>query len=503
MEEYVSIHKIVSLIKQYQQSQVGIGLNSFGFGNIVEFGNTNNTGMTPTYPFVFVTPQNVSYEENIVTYNMSLIFADRINDDLSNEVDVISDMDIQARRFMSFIKRGMNQTPDLYNKMDIVLPTNAVPFQERFNDFVGGVALDCNFVVFTDINACDYYEEAPQPSPSPSPTNTPSVTPTETPTNTPTTTPTNTPTNTSTPTETPTSTPTTTPSVTPTNTSTPTNTPTETPTSTPTVTPTTTETPTPTPTITPTTSQSVWTPAQMSNLNDWWTADDSSKLGLTGTNVDSWSGYNGTVLTPYNNSRKAVYSGSSSVWNSEPCVIFNPNNNSDQIGYKTNKTGTTETQTSIIVCNLEGNGNDKGLMTMWDEATSNASRTAFLENSTDIWSFQEAIVNSGGVYTTTGIPGVTGDYVFGVIEYNASAATKSIQFYVSNTSSLGSPINAATGTRTPELLPRFEIGAYLENVVGLTGTPRFSVVEIIILNGTFGVSDKTNLENYINTKYGI
>jgi hypothetical protein len=157
MEEYVSIHKIVSLIKQYQQSQVGIGLNSFGFGNIVEFGNTDNTGMTPTYPFVFVTPQNIAYEENIVTYNMSLIFADRINDDLSNEVDVVSDMDIQARRFMSFIKRGMNQNPDLYDKMDIVLPTNAVPFQERFNDFVGGVALDCSFVVFTDINACDYY----------------------------------------------------------------------------------------------------------------------------------------------------------------------------------------------------------------------------------------------------------------------------------------------------------------------------------------------------------
>jgi hypothetical protein len=177
MEEYVSIHKIVSLIKQYQQSQVGIGLNSFGFGNIVEFGNTDNTGMTPTYPFVFVTPQNISYEENIVTYNMSLIFADRINDDLSNEVDVISDMDIQARRFMSFIKRGMNQTPDLYNKMDIVLPTNAVPFQERFNDFVGGVALDCNFVVFTDINACDYYEPEPSPTPEPTPQPTPSPTP--------------------------------------------------------------------------------------------------------------------------------------------------------------------------------------------------------------------------------------------------------------------------------------------------------------------------------------
>jgi hypothetical protein len=188
MEEYVSLYKIVSLIKQYQESQVGIGLNSFGFGNIVEFGNTDNTGMTPTYPFVFVTPQNISYEENIVTYNMSLIFADRINDDLSNEVDVISDMDIQARRFMSFIKRGMNQTPDLYDKMDIVLPTNGVPFQERFNDFVGGVALDCSFVVFTDINACDYYE--PEPQPTPSVTASPTVTPTNTTTPTPTPTPT-------------------------------------------------------------------------------------------------------------------------------------------------------------------------------------------------------------------------------------------------------------------------------------------------------------------------
>lgn len=212
MEEYITIHKIVSLIKQYQQSQVGIGLNSFGFGNIVEFGNTDNTGMTPTYPFVFVTPQNISYEENIVTYNMSLIFADRINDDLSNEVDVISDMDIQARRFMSFIKRGMNQTPDLYNKMDIILPTNAVPFQERFNDFVGGVALDCSFVVFTDINACDYYEPEPEPSPSPTNTATPTTTPTQTPTQgvspTPTETPTNTPTTTATPTTTTTPTPT-------------------------------------------------------------------------------------------------------------------------------------------------------------------------------------------------------------------------------------------------------------------------------------------------------
>ena len=84
MEEYVSFHRIIQLFKAYQLSQVGIGLNSFGFGNLIEFGNVSNTGTTPTYPFLYVTPQNITYDENIVTYNLSLIFADRINDDLSN-----------------------------------------------------------------------------------------------------------------------------------------------------------------------------------------------------------------------------------------------------------------------------------------------------------------------------------------------------------------------------------------------------------------------------------
>ena len=158
MEEYVSFHKIIQLIEDYQISHFGIGLNSFGFGNLVEFGNVSNTGTTPTYPFLYVTPQNIVYDENIVTYNLSLIFADRINDDLSNQVDVIGDMDIQARRFISYIRRGMNQDPPLWDYMDINLPVNAIPFQERFNDYVGGVALDCNIVIFTDINACDYYE---------------------------------------------------------------------------------------------------------------------------------------------------------------------------------------------------------------------------------------------------------------------------------------------------------------------------------------------------------
>ena len=174
MEEYVSYHKLIQLFKNYQISQEGIGLNSFGHGNLVMFGMTDS-GMTPTYPFMFVTPQQVIYDENIVTYTLDVLFTDRLNDDMSNEIDVISDMDIQARRFMSYIKRGMYQTPNLYDKMDFNFTQNCVPFIERMNDYVGGVIVSFDIILFTDINACDYYVVA---SPTPSVTPIQTVTPT-------------------------------------------------------------------------------------------------------------------------------------------------------------------------------------------------------------------------------------------------------------------------------------------------------------------------------------
>ena len=177
MEEYISYHKIIDLFKDYQISQQNVGLNSFGHGNLIMFGETAS-GMTPTYPFMFVTPQNVSYDENITTWTIDIIFADRINDDMSNEVDVISDMSIQAKRFISYIKRGFDQDPPLYDYMDCILPIQSQPFLERFNDYVGGVSVNLQIQVFEDINACDYYDFGVTPTPTPTSTLTPTPTPT-------------------------------------------------------------------------------------------------------------------------------------------------------------------------------------------------------------------------------------------------------------------------------------------------------------------------------------
>jgi hypothetical protein len=241
MNQYITFHKILDLIQLFQENSPI--LNSYGYGNLVDFSKTIS-GNTVNYPYLFAVPQSIQYDENTTTYQISLIFADILNYDLSNEKDCVSDMSLEARRFLSYIKRGMRTFPELYDNMDVQLPAAAIPYMERMGDHVAGVALDCNILIFEDINACDYYEE--QPTPSVTPTNT--TTPTNTPTNT--STPTVTPTNTSTPTNTPTQTPTETPTHTPTSTptETPTNTPTTTQTPTITMTQTGTQTPTPTPT---------------------------------------------------------------------------------------------------------------------------------------------------------------------------------------------------------------------------------------------------------------
>lgn len=243
MELYLTFHKVLDKLQEYQEQNPA--LNSFGYGNLIDFGK-NVSGQTVQYPLMFVVPQSVQYDENTTTYQLTVLIADRLNDTLDNEKDAISDCSLIARNLLSVIKRGF-----LQNYFETILPAQALPYLERFNDNVAGVALDLSLIVYEDVNACVEY---PSATPSNTPTNTPSSgavspTPTETTTQTPTPTPTISETPINTPSETPTNTPSETPSNTPTNTpsetptETPTNTPSETPTNTPTITPSVTSTP--------------------------------------------------------------------------------------------------------------------------------------------------------------------------------------------------------------------------------------------------------------------
>jgi hypothetical protein len=186
MNQYITFHKVLDLIEDFQQ-QSPI-LNSFGYGNLVDFSRTisGDTQNSPVkYPYLFVVPLTIQYDENTTEYQLSLIFADILTADMMNEKDAVSDMSLECRRFLSYVKRGINTFPELYDNMDLQLPVQAIPFMERMGDHVAGVAIDVNLTVFEDINACDYY-----PTPTPTQTSTSTPTPTVTPTNTLTPTPT-------------------------------------------------------------------------------------------------------------------------------------------------------------------------------------------------------------------------------------------------------------------------------------------------------------------------
>jgi len=182
MNQYITFHKVLDLIEDFQQ-QSPI-LNSFGYGNLVDFSRTisGDTQNSPVkYPYLFVVPLTIQYDENTTEYQLSLIFADILTADMMNEKDAVSDMSLECRRFLSYVKRGINTFPELYDNMDLQLPVQAIPFMERMGDHVAGVAIDVNLTVFEDINACDYY-----PTPTPTQTSTSTPTPTVTPTLTPT-----------------------------------------------------------------------------------------------------------------------------------------------------------------------------------------------------------------------------------------------------------------------------------------------------------------------------
>jgi hypothetical protein len=208
MELYLTYHKVLDKLQSFQENYCC--LESFGYGNLVDFGK-NVSGQTVTYPYLFVVPLSVSYDQNTTTYQLSVLFADRLNENLDNEKDAVSDMSLAARQLLSEIWRG-----NLQDFFDAPLPVNGQPFMERFNDYVAGIAIDLNLTVMEDINACEQWFVTPSPTP------TLPLTPTVTPTNS--STPQVTPTNTGTPQVTPTNTGT--PQITPTNTVTPTGSPT-------------------------------------------------------------------------------------------------------------------------------------------------------------------------------------------------------------------------------------------------------------------------------------
>ena len=135
------IHKVLKPIANDH-----LMLNEFGFGDLHNYAKVNALA----YPVMWVALNDVGYKGKGFNYNLSLVFADILKDDLSNTLEIQSDMisiaaDIAAKLFYTD-NDYLEVTSDFVFK----------PFTERFTDLCAGVVMDINIKSLVILSPCDF-----------------------------------------------------------------------------------------------------------------------------------------------------------------------------------------------------------------------------------------------------------------------------------------------------------------------------------------------------------
>jgi len=181
-------------------------INSFGFGDITEFGyltdsrdkESNPDNQAPYYPLMFVVPNTATQELQYMTYEFNVIVADIIERDLDNMIDVLSDTNQILDDIISQFRLSVTNSLGNFNR-DYYLDdaVTCIPFIEAYQDLLAGWSGTFRIKIMTPLDRCDaafndmngpFPTQNPTPTPSSTPavTNTPTVTNTSTPTATPT-----------------------------------------------------------------------------------------------------------------------------------------------------------------------------------------------------------------------------------------------------------------------------------------------------------------------------
>ena len=130
-------------------------INSFGFGDITQITMDVETQKEPNYTKMYVVPGNVNLNQNVLQYTFSIIILDQINNDLSNQRDVMSDTleiakDIFTILYQSYTAEFGGFTLDY----DPLWGPNVTPFLERYETILGGWTLNVTIEQPFDYNEC-------------------------------------------------------------------------------------------------------------------------------------------------------------------------------------------------------------------------------------------------------------------------------------------------------------------------------------------------------------
>ena len=129
---------------------------SFGFGDLNQITNDIVTKQSPRYTKMYVVPENVEFNENHIHYNFAVVIADKVEDDLSNLQDVMSDtLSIVQDIWTVFFQSYTNQTGNFSNIIVGDWDPEINPFTERFDDILGGWTMHIRMSAPFDYNECN------------------------------------------------------------------------------------------------------------------------------------------------------------------------------------------------------------------------------------------------------------------------------------------------------------------------------------------------------------
>lgn len=150
----------MTIYKQIIQDLSGMAyyhpqINSFGFGDITQITMDIETKQEPVYTKMYVIPGNVRLDENRLLYDFSIIILDQINEDYSNQRDVMSDTLEVAKDIFTIIYQSYTaQYGDFSLYYTPEWGPNVTPFLERFETILGGWTLNITLEQPFDYNSC-------------------------------------------------------------------------------------------------------------------------------------------------------------------------------------------------------------------------------------------------------------------------------------------------------------------------------------------------------------
>jgi hypothetical protein len=131
-------------------------IKSFGFGDINQITMDVQTKEEPKYTRMYVIPQQVEFNENHIHYNFSVVILDKVEEDLSNLEDVMSDtleicMDVWTIFWQSYTSHQGNFSNIIVGDWG----PEVYPFTEKYESTLGGHTLQIKMSVPFDYNSCN------------------------------------------------------------------------------------------------------------------------------------------------------------------------------------------------------------------------------------------------------------------------------------------------------------------------------------------------------------